>query len=295
MYANIIKNQRIKGILAVILASIMWSTAGIFVKIIEWNPVALAGMRSLVASLVLIAYVKRPKFNKSKFQIIGSIAYTLTVLSFIVASKLTTSANAILLQYTSPIFVAILSVWILKEKIKWYDILAIVLVFFGIGLFFLNDLGSGNIFGNLLAIFCGFTLAVMTIALKMEQGGSPIEITIFGNLIAFIISIPFILNDLPSLKTLVTVIIMGIVQLGIPYIFYIYSLKYVTALEAILLTVIEPLLNPLWVFIFTGEKPGLFTIIGGIIVISSVLFRSIYVSKTSLEELVNDEEVKKLG
>jgi len=82
---------------------------------------------------------------------------------------------------------------------------------------------------------------------------------------------------------------MGIFQLGIPFIFYINSLKYITALEAILVTVVEPLLNPLWVFIFTGEKPGIFAILGGIIVISSVLFRSIYVSKNPTEELPKEE------
>lgn len=279
-----IMDHRIKGILAAMFASAMWSTGGIFVKVIDWNPVALAGVRSLIASSVLIAYVKKPKLPKSKTQAIGAIASAATVLSFIIANKLTTSANVILLQYTSPIFAAILSVWLLKEKIRWYDTLAIVSVFLGMGLFFVNDLSSGNIIGNLLAIFCGFALAVSTITLKMEQEGSPFEITIFGNLLAFIVAIPFILTNLPSFKTLATVVTMGIFQLGIPYIFYINSLKYITALEAILITVVEPLLNPLWVYIFTGEKPSIFAIIGGIIVIVSVTFRSIYVTKNTNKE-----------
>ncbi len=289
MSGNNIKNLRIKGLLGAMFASMLWSTGGIFVKVIDWNPVALAGVRSLIASLILIVYVKRPKLTLSKPQIFGSLASAVTVLSFIIANRLTTSANVILLQYTSPIFVAILSVWVLKEKIRWYDSLAIASVFLGMGLFFVNDLSTGNIIGNLLAILCGFTLSVTTIALKMEQDGSPFEITIFGNLLAFLISIPLIFSDLPSIKSLVTVIVMGIFQLGIPFIFYINSLKYITALEAILVTVVEPLLNPLWVFIFTGEKPGIFAILGGIIVISSVLFRSIYVSKNPTEELPKEE------
>lgn len=279
-----IRSHRIKGILAAAFASILWSTGGIFVKIIDWNPVGLAGMRSFTAALILLAYIKRPKITISKPQVFGAIASAVTVLSFIIANRLTTSANVILLQYTSPIFVAILSVWILKEKIRWYDTLAIVSVFLGMGLFFVNDLSSGNVIGNLLAILCGFTLSVTTIALKMEQDGSPFEITIFGNLLAFLIAIPFILTDLPSLKTLATVIIMGIFQLGIPFVFYINSLKYITALEAILITVMEPLLNPLWVYIFAGEKPGLYTILGGIVVIISVTLRSIYVSKNAMED-----------
>ncbi|NLK42935.1 MAG: EamA family transporter [Tissierellia bacterium] len=287
MSENNMKSFRIKGLLAAMFASALWSTGGIFVKIIDWNPVALAGMRSFIASLVIIAYVKKPKLSKSKTQIIGAIASATTVLSFIIANRLTTSANVILLQYTSPIFAAILSVWILKEKIRWYDSLAIVSVFLGMGLFFVNDLSSGNIIGNFLAIFCGFSLAVSTITLKMEQEGSPFEITIFGNLLAFIVAIPFILTNLPSFKSLATVVAMGVFQLGIPYIFYINSLKYITALEAILITVIEPLLNPLWVYIFAGEKPSIFAIMGGIIVIVSVTFRSIYVSKNPIENTTN--------
>ncbi|HEY8363077.1 MAG TPA: DMT family transporter [Tissierellaceae bacterium] len=292
MTQNEVKNKRIKGILGIMFASFLWSTGGLFVKIIDWNPVALAGTRSFIASLILIAYIKKPKLTKSKVKIIGIISSTLTVLCFVAASRLTTSANAILLQYTSPIFVAILSVLVLKEKIRWFDIVSIISVFLGIGLFFMNNLSSGNTVGNLLAVFCGFSLAVSTIVLKMEQDSSPFDITIFGNLLAFIVSVPFIISDLPNMKDLLTVIVMGTFQLGIPYIFYINSLKYVSALEAILLTVIEPLLNPLWVFLFTGETPSIFTIIGGIIVISAVLFRSIYASKISPpEEYMDNEEL----
>ncbi len=275
-----VKNNRNKGILMAILASSMWSTGGIFVKIIEWNPVAITGIRSLFAAIVLLLYAKKPKFSGSRPQIIGSISYAVTVLSFITANKLTTSANAILLQYTSPIFVAILSVWILRDRIKWYDLASLGVVSLGMGLFFVNDLSPGNIVGNLLAILCGFTLAITTISLKLEQDESPFTITIFGNILAFVVAIPFIVTDLPSPKTFIVVAIMGVVQLGIPFIFYINGMKYISALEAILITVMEPLLNPVWVFIFAGEAPGLFAIIGGFIVITSVTARSIYVSKT---------------
>lgn len=279
MIGNSTMSNRNKSILAALFASTLWSTGGIFVKLIDWNPVALAGVRSLLAAMVLVAYSKKPTITKSKPQILGAISYAATVLSFVIANKLTTSANAILLQYTSPIFVAILGFFILKEKVKWYDLLAILFVFLGMGLFFVNELDSGNIIGNLLAIFCGFSLAGTTIALKMEQDSSPFGITVYGNLIAFIVSIPFILTDLPSLRSLIIVIVMGIIQLGIPFIFYINSMRHITALEAILVTVMEPLLNPVWVFIFAGEKPGIYAIFGGIVVITSVTVRSIYVAK----------------
>ena len=279
------KSDRYKGIVAAVIASALWSTGGIFIKLIDWNPVAIAGSRSLVAALVMLTYIKKPKITKSKPQILGSIFYCATVLSFVIANKLTTSANAILLQYTAPIFVAILGVWVLKEKIHWYDIISIIVVFLGMLLFFIDNVSLGNTLGNLLAIFAGFSLASVTIALKLQRGGSAIETTLFGNLLTFIVSIPFIFRVTLDIRSTIIVIIMGVFQLGIPYIFYVYAIERLTALESILITVVEPLLNPLWVFIFAGEKPGIYTILGGIIVITVVILRGMYISKLeALEE-----------
>lgn len=274
-----IKNDRLKGIMAAIIASILWSTGGIFIKLVDWNPVAIAGTRSFVSALVLLAYSGKPKFTKSKPQIYGAMSYATTVLCFVIANKLTTSANAILLQYTAPTFVAILGFWILKEKVHWYDITSIGVVFLGMLLFFINNVDGGNMVGNLVAILSGLSLAGVTISLRMQKDGSGIETTILGNIITFLVSIPFILKGLPDTKSLIIIVIMGVFQLGIPYIFYINSTKYLSALEAILMTVVEPLINPLWVFIFAGEKPGVYAILGGIIVIVSVTARSLYISK----------------
>lgn len=266
-------NSRIKGILAVIVASALWSTGGLFIKLTHWNPVAIAGSRSLVAALVLLAYGGKPKFRKTKAQIYGTISYASMVLCFVVSNKLTTSANAILLQFTAPIFVAILGFWILKEKVYRHDIISIIIVFLGMMLFFVGDVDKGSIIGNLVAILSGLSLAGVTVSLRMQKDGSGIETTIFGNILTFLVSIPFILKGLPDTRSLIIVVIMGIFQLGIPYIFYTNSVKYLSALDAILLTVVEPLLNPVWVFIFAGEKPSIYAIIGGAIVIIAVLVR----------------------
>lgn len=279
-----IKKARYKGILLAAIASTMWSTGGIFIKLVDWNPVSIAGLRSLVAALVMLVYIRKPKFTKSKPQILGSIAACTTVLSFVIANKLTTSANVILLQYTAPIFVAILGVLILKEKIRWYDIVSIIVVSLGMILFFIGDVNIGNTLGNILAIFTGFSLASMTIFLKLQKDGSAMDTTFFGNMLAFIVTIPFIFSSLPNTRSLITIIIMGVFQLGIPYILFVNSTKYLSALEAILITVMEPLLNPVWVYIFAGEKPGAFAILGGIIVIATVMLRGIYVSKLETQE-----------
>lgn len=274
-----IKKDRYKGILLAAIASLLWSTGGMFIKLVDWNPISIAGSRSFVAALVMLVYIKKPKFTKSKPQILGTITTCTTMLFFIMANKLTTSANAILLQYTAPIFVAILGVWILKEKIKWYDVVSIAVVFLGMILFFIDNVSIGNTLGDIIAIFSGFFLACMTISFRLQKDGSALDTTFFGNVLTFIIAIPFLFTSSLDFKSIIIIGIMGVIQLGIPYIFYVNATKYLTALEAILITVIEPLLNPLWVFIFTGEKPGTYAIIGGLVIIFAVLARGIYVSR----------------
>ncbi|WP_201260012.1 DMT family transporter [Tissierella sp. P1] len=250
------KKDRCKGIILAAIAAIMWSTGGIFVKLVDWNPVSISGLRSFIAALVMLTYIKKPKFTKTKPQVLGAITTCTTMLFFIMANKLTTSANAILLQYTAPIFVAILGVWILKEKIRWYDIISIAIVFLGMILFFIDNVNIGNTLGNIIAILSGFSMACMTISLRLQKDGSAMDTTFFGNILTFIVAIPFLIfTPLPDIKSIIIILIMGVFQLGIPYIFYVNSTKYLTALEAILITVMEPLLNPLWVYIFAGEKP----------------------------------------
>lgn len=279
MYRKIIENDRYKGIVCVVIASILWSTGGLLIKLSDWNSIAISGSRSLISALIMLAYIKKPKITKSKPQIIGAIAYTATVLFFVMANKLTTAANAILLQYTAPIFVAILGVWILKERIHWYDLVSIAAVFLGISLFFIQGIEGGKALGNVIAILSGFSMASATVALRLQKDGSAVETTWLGNILTFIIALPFLGQVQFDFKNVMIIVFLGVFQLGISYILYVNSLKYITALEAILLTVIEPLLNPLWVYIFTGEAPGILAIIGGIIVITAIIMRNVYITR----------------
>lgn len=272
-------NERLKSIIFLIIASVLWSTGGILIKLVDWNPIAIAGTRSFIAFLTVLTYLKKPKFTMSKAQIGGAIAYAATVILFVAANKLTTSANAILLQFTAPVFVALLGIWILKEKIHWYDWVTILAVFGGMILFFVDNVGAGSMLGNVVAVISGFFLACVTIALRLQKDGSPVETTLLGNVVTFVVAIPFIFRSMPDLRSIYGLILLGVFQLGISYILYALSMKHLTALEAILITVIEPLLNPVWVFLFAGEKPSLFAVIGGIIVLSSVTARSLYVAK----------------
>lgn len=279
MEKKAVDKNRYKGIVFAVIASILWSTGGLLVKLSNWHPLAISGGRSLIAALVMLVYLRRPKITKSKAQIIGAITYSTTVMFFVIANKLTTAANAILLQYTSPIFVALLGVWILKEKIHWYDIVSILVVFLGMGLFFIQGVDRGNILGNIIAILAGFSLACTTISLRLQKEGSAVETTWLGNILTFVLALPFIVQVKIDAINLIIILILGIFQLGISYILYVNALKYISALEAILITVLEPLLNPVWVYVFTGEAPGIYALIGGSIVILTILIRSVYVSK----------------
>jgi len=273
-FAN--KSLRAKAILALIFCAALWSTGGILIKLVNLNPLAIAGSRSLVAALVILLITGKPKFTFSKGQIASALAYTGTVVLFVSANKFTTSANAILLQYTAPIYAAIFGYIILKEKVSKVDILTIGIVIAGMTLFFIDDLAGGNLLGNIIAILSGVTFALQAVLLRKQQDSSPAASLILGNIFTAIIGLPFLFVQTPTQTDIWVLIVMGVFQLGLAYTLYSFAIKHVTALEAILIPVIEPILNPLWVFLFVGEFPGKWTVVGGAIVILAVTGRGIY-------------------
>ena len=277
------KNNRIKAIIYLILAAVLWSSGGILIKLVDWNPVAIAGTRSGIAALVMMAYLRKPvKIKKEKA--IGAFFYSATVILFVIANKMTTAANTILLQYSAPVWVALMSGWILKEKVRKLDWAAIGAVMVGMVLFFVGDLEVGQMMGNLIAVFAGITLAGLVVCLKLVKDGTPVEVPLMGNIITFIIALPFILGSMPDAESIVGLILLGVFQLGISYILFAEASKHVSAVEAILIPVIEPLLNPIWVFLFAGEAPGPFSIVGGLVVVTAVVIRSLMVAKVDAKK-----------
>ena len=276
-----IEKDRMIGILGIISASILWSTAGFLIKLVNWTPVPIAGIRSLLAAILIIIYLKKPKFTFSKPQIIGALAMAATMFLFVAANKMTTSANAILLQFTAPVFVALLSSLVLKEKVRRSDWVVIAIVIGGLSLFFLDEMTAGNLLGNIFAIMSGFTFSVMIVSLRYQKDGSPVETTLLGNILTFLIAIPFIAKaPVPDLRSIIGLLLLGIFQLGLAYIIYANAIKHVTAMEGVLLNVVEPLFNPIWVFLLIAEVPSRNAIIGGVIVLSAVTLRSIFLGKS---------------
>jgi len=258
--------DRPKAILYLVITAIMWSL-GILIKLVNSNSLAIAGTRSGIASLVILLYLKKPRFTWSAAQIGAALSYTGTVILFVVANKLTTAANAILLQFTAPIYVAVFAAWLLREKTKPYDWAAIILTIGGMALFFMDSLDTSGLLGNACALLSGVTFALFAVFMRMQKDGSPLESVLLGNALTALIGLPFLFGDLPDAKGWAGLILLGVVQLGLPYIFYAKAVKHLTALEIILIPVLEPLLNPVLVFLTIGEAPGPMAFLGGAIVL----------------------------
>jgi drug/metabolite transporter (DMT)-like permease len=266
---------RHKTIIFLALSAILWSFGGLFIKLVSWNPMAIAGLRSFIAVLVLLAYVRHPRFTWSFPQMGGAIAYAVTVTLFVLATKLTTAANAILLQYTAPIYVALLGAWFLGERAEWFDWIIILILIGGIALFFLDHLTVGNLLGNGFAILSGISFACLVLFLRKQKNESPIGSIILGNLLTSLVGLPFMFESMPGALSWAGLLFLGVVQLGLSYVLYSEAIRHVTALEAILIPGIEPILNPIWVFLILGERPGKWALIGGFIVLISVTLRSL--------------------
>jgi drug/metabolite transporter (DMT)-like permease len=272
-------NKRNRAIIFLAIAATLWSTAGLFIKWIPTNPIALSGMRSGIAFVVILMYwfarYKTRLPRPSKAVIFGAVNYAVLVMLFVSANKLTTSANAILLQFTAPVWILLIGRFFYKEKVHSRDILTVIIVFFGMSLFFVGKLEIGGMVGNVLAVISGICMGIMIVNLNKLKNHNPIEIIIWGNLIMFIIGMPFLGGVSLNSKAIAGILALGIFQLGISYVFYTAGIQDVTPLEGILIPVIEPLLNPIWVLVFMDEKPTVFSVIGGLVVMVAVVLRNV--------------------
>ena len=201
--------------------------------------------------------------------------------AFVLANKLTTAANAIVLQFTAPLFIVVFSAVLFKQKIRRNDLIAVRCTMVGIAMFFLDKLESGYIAGNLVAILSGALMAGMYMVLGSCEDEERFSSVFIGQMSAFLIGLPFIVSTRPEVSglPLLYIIILGVFQLGIPYILYGRASEHCPPLACCLLGVVEPLLNPVWVFIFDGEAPGVFALIGAVIVISAVTLWCIFADR----------------
>jgi len=259
-------------------AALCWSLAGVLIKFIatSWPGMAVAGGRGGIAAIFLLLTNRGLRFHFSRDQIIGAVGYAACTVTFCAATTLTSAANAILLQYTAPVWVALLSAWLLGEPARRADWVTIGVALCGMALFFKGSLTVGHASGDALALASGISFAVMTVALRRQKSGSAVESIILGNLLACVIGLPWIIGAplLPASGWL-ALLLLGTLQLGFSYWLYARAIRHVTALEAVLIPVIEPVLNPLWVLIFLHERPSFWALAGGAIVLTAVTLRAV--------------------
>lgn len=283
--------QRSIALFLLALTAVLWSLGGMLIKLVSWNPLAIAGMRSLIAAILILFFIKKPDFRFTPLKFASAFVYAATVISFVCATKLTTAANAIVLQYTAPVYVAVFGAIFLKEKVKWYDIVTIIAVMGGMLLFFLDKLSAGGMLGNIIAIVSGVFFASVALLLRMEKDDSPLERIFWGNIFTAVVAIPFMFHEVPDAKSIIGIGLLGIFQLGFSYILFSIAIKNVSALEAVLIPVIEPILNPVWVALVVHEIPGFYSIIGGIVVIVIITLRCVYTYHLSKKQEII--EIKK--
>lgn len=258
--------------LGVLLTALIWSSGGLAVKITNCPADALTGWRCFFCLVLFVLFYRKEKLlTFSKAQWAGAIAYFLMAYFYIAATQLTTAANAILLQYTAPVYVALLSIWLLKEKVKKKDWFVIAAVFWGMVLFFVDKAGIGNMLGNVLGVLSGISFATFIVCTRMQKNAHPAGSIFLGNVIALVVCLPSMIVTPLTEDAIFGGMYLGLIYGGLSYIIYSACIRYVSALSAILIATIEPVLNPVWVFFLVGETPSSYAILGGGIVVVSIL------------------------
>jgi len=265
--------------LLLLTAAILWSLGGVLIKSIDWTPLAIAGSRSLIA-IVVIGLVMPGVYRKISWSILpGALAYAGTVILFVVATKLTSAANAIFLQYTAPVYIAIISPWVLQEGTRPLDWLLIFVALCGVALFFFDQLSFEGLSGVIAALASGVSFAWLTVFMRRHRNESPEAILLLGNFLTLLFALPWMFPFAKLEHNGIWILLLGVFQLAIPYLLYSRAIKHIRALDAAIISIIEPILNPIWVILVKGEHASRWSIIGGVIVLTTSLFRSVLASR----------------
>jgi drug/metabolite transporter (DMT)-like permease len=277
----------------VLAAALLWSTGGFFIKWTELSAYELTFGRSLLAALVVAFFTRREGFRLNAMTVLTSLLYAGLLILFVIATKLTTAANAIFLQYTAPIYVLILEPLFYKEKFRRADLVTVVACIAGMSFFFVGKLRPQDVSGNLAALASGLCFAFYILLLRHPQSQrvNRASSVIYGNLLLVIITAPFGLAALSQMTMRDTgiVLYLGVFQIGVAYTFFTLGMaRGVRSLDASIVGYIEPVLNPVWVFIFLGERPSGWALIGGSIIIAAVVAHTIWGARRARLNAVRD-------
>ena len=206
---------------------------------------------------------------------LNAFTYAAVLVLFVISTKMTTAANAIFLQYTAPIYVLIFEPIINKTRYEKINIITIIICFLGMILFFMGELSPGHLTGNLLALLSGVAFAAFLLGMRKNKNEYQFSAIFYGNILLMLICFPSLFDiRILSITDFGMVSYLGILQIGIAYAIFSYGLKRVYAIEASLISMIEPVLNPVWVFLAYKEVPSFMAIVGGIVIITAISVRA---------------------
>jgi DME family drug/metabolite transporter len=277
-------------LLLVLGAAILWSTGGLFIKATHLSPLALSFGRSLFAAITLVILTRREGFGINRISAVTSILYAALLILFVVATKLTTAANAIFLQYTAPVYVLVLEPLFYKERFRVRDLATVTACIAGMSLFFVGKLRPQDLSGNMFALASGACFALFFLLLRHAKARqvNRATSTIYGNLIVVLICAPAFFGAVEhgiAAADLARLAYLGIVQIGFAYLLFTLAMaRGLRSLDAGIIGYIEPVLNPIWVFLFIGERPSGWAIIGGAIIIASVMVHMLLTTKEKSTE-----------
>jgi drug/metabolite transporter (DMT)-like permease len=260
----------------VLAAALLWSTGGLFIKWTSLSGLELSFCRSFFAAITVAIVTKHEGFGINRVTAFASVLYAVLLILFVMATKETTAANAIFLQYTAPVYLLILEPLIYKEKFRSRDLVTVLVCIAGMALFFVGQLRPQDVTGNLFALASGLCFALYFLCLRHPKARAVNRASsvIYGNILAVILTAPWGLAAIPTLNLhdTLSVVYLGVIQLGIAYaLFTVAMARGVRSLDAGIICYIEPVLNPVWVFLVIGEQPSRWALLGGAIIIVAVI------------------------
>lgn len=297
MLAKIMKSipEHKKGLIYISLAALLWSSGGLFIKLLTLDAFQISFFRSAIAAMTIIIISKtnnkKLNYEFDKISVLCSLSYSFVLIMFVVAAKLTKVANAIFLQFTAPIYLLILEPIFLKTKFEKKNLVALIFCFAGMLLFFFGKLELSGIQGNLIAIGSGISFALFTLFLKWKKQIHKTEDTmiyiVVGNILVCLFCFPLIMNDLHLDMTQSLILLyMGIFQIGISYIIFNEGVKYISATESMIIAMLEAILSPIWVFLGVGEVPSGYAIAGSVIILITIIWRNLFLKPDEKLEII---------
>jgi drug/metabolite transporter (DMT)-like permease len=265
-----------RGLLLVAAAALLWSTGGIGIKSLSEPPLVIAFYRSATAAVALFLIFRPRVWRWTAAFLVGIVAYAACLTTFVLATKWTSAANAIFLQYCGVAWVLLASPLVLGEPFHRRDAAAVAVAFAGMLLFFVGRFEARGYAGELAALASSVFFAILVLALRRERGGGSEAVVTYGNVLAAAALLPFVRTDLAvPARSAVILCLLGFLQIGGAYALFVAGLRHVTATQASLVGMLEPVSNPIWVFLFAGERPGAFSVLGGAIVLGAIAWRTL--------------------